>query len=88
MQGNNYQIDKEPLLALPLKSIPDPDQQPFIDLVDKILAITKDEDYLDNPTKLTKVKEYEHQIDQKVYKLYGLTKKRLRLWRDSALSLP
>ena len=47
-------------------------QQPFIDLVDKILAITKDEDYLSNPTKQAKVKEYEHQIDHMVYELYGL----------------
>lgn len=26
-------------------------QQPFIDLVDEIYGITKDEDYFDNPTK-------------------------------------
>jgi len=46
---------------------------PFIDLVDKILAITKDDDYLNDSSKQTKVKEDEHQIDQMVYQLYGLT---------------
>ena len=79
MQGNNYQIDKEPLLALPLKSIPDNDQNSFITLVDKILAITKDDDYLQNETKQKKVKEYERQIDKMVYKLYGLTQEEIKI---------
>lgn len=79
MQGNNYQIDKEPLLALPLKSIPDSDQKPFIDLVDKILVITKDEDYLENSSKQEKVKDYERQIDQMVYKLYKLTAEEIKI---------
>jgi type I restriction-modification system DNA methylase subunit len=48
-------------------------QKPIIQLVDQILAITKDEDYLSNPGKQTKVSELERQIDQMVYKLYGLT---------------
>jgi adenine-specific DNA-methyltransferase len=41
--------------------------------VDRILDITKDDDYLTNPAKQAKVKEYEHQIDEMVYELYGLT---------------
>ena len=48
-------------------------QQPFIDFVDKILAITKDADYISNTAKQNRVKELEHQIDQMVYELYGLT---------------
>jgi len=44
-----------------------------MNLVDQILALTKGEDYLSNPTKQTKLKEMEHQIDQMVYELYGLT---------------
>jgi hypothetical protein len=47
-------------------------QKPFIDLVDKILVITKDDDYLENPEKQAEVREYKKQIDQLVYKLYGL----------------
>lgn len=57
-------------LLLPI--ITEIDQKPLVDLVDKILEITKDDDYFENPNKQTKVKEYERQIDQKVYKLYGL----------------
>jgi len=56
---------------LPIPNIQQNEQQPFIDLVDQILAITKDEDYLSNPDKQAKVKELEHQIDQTVYELYG-----------------
>ncbi len=48
-------------------------QKPFIEIVDKILAITGSGDYLENPAKQAKVKEYENQIDQMVYQLYGLT---------------
>ena len=42
-------------------------------IVNKILSITKDDNYLENSTKQAKVREYEKQIDQLVYKLYGLT---------------
>ncbi len=33
----------------------------------------------ENFTKQAKVKEYEHQIDQMVYKLYGLTDEEIRV---------
>ena len=48
-------------------------QKPFIEIVDKILAITKSDDYLTDSTKQAKVKDYENQIDQMVYELYDLT---------------
>ena len=66
MQGENYQIDKEPLLALPIKKIPNKGQQPFIDLVDKILAAKKDNPQADTGT-------WEREIDRLVYELYELT---------------
>jgi len=36
----------------------------------------------ENLQKQAKVKEYERQIDQMVYKLYGLTDDELKLWRE------
>jgi type I restriction-modification system DNA methylase subunit len=48
-------------------------QSDIADVVDNILIITGSEDYLSNPTKQVRVKEYERQIDQMVYELYGLT---------------
>jgi adenine-specific DNA-methyltransferase len=66
MQGNNYQIDKEPLLALPLKEIPRDKQISFITIVDKILAAKQQNPQFDT-------KHLEDQIDIMVYKLYELT---------------
>ena len=48
-------------------------QNKFVTVVDKILAITQTEDYLQNEEKQNAVKEYEKQIDIMVYKLYELT---------------
>jgi len=42
-------------------------------IVSQILAITQEENYLTSLTKQAEVKEYEDQIDQIVYQLYGLT---------------
>lgn len=72
MQGSNYQIDKEPLLALPLKSIPDNKQQTFIELVDKIITAKKQN--LDANTS-----HWEREIDELVYQLYGLTEEEKRI---------
>jgi len=73
MQGNNYQIDKEPLLAIPICRSLKQEHVPIIALVDQILLTTKNDDYTNNPAKQAKVKELECQIDQSVYELYGLT---------------
>jgi len=67
------QIDLDVLEILPIKNILFIQQKPLIELVDKILNITKDEDYLENKSKQQKVKLLEAEIDQLVYKLYGLT---------------
>jgi adenine-specific DNA-methyltransferase len=79
MQGNNYQIDKEPLLSLPIIKPSEDEQEEIISFVNKILSLTQSEDYLQNPQKQAKVKQYERQIDQLVYKLYGLTKEEIEV---------
>lgn len=68
---NGYEVDNLPICELPLT-----DQKPF-DIVNKIFAITKCDDYLEDRSKQAKVCEYEKQIDQMVYKLYGLTKEEI-----------
>jgi hypothetical protein len=78
-QGNIYQIDKEPLINIPIKKAAVQEQKLFMDLVNEIFAIIKSEDYLTNPEKKNKVKEYEKQIDQMVYKLYGLTDDEIKI---------
>ena len=61
------------------------DQAPLIDIVDKILAVTKDDDYLENTAKQAKVREYEKQIDQLVYELYGLTAEEIKIVENDQL---
>jgi len=58
---------------LPIPDILEQQQQPLVELVDRIMALTQSDDHIQNPTKKAKVKEYERQIDQMVYELYGLT---------------
>ncbi|RMF97333.1 MAG: hypothetical protein D6734_02385 [Candidatus Schekmanbacteria bacterium] len=64
---------------LPIKQISLEGQRPFIDLVNKILSLTQSEDYFENPQKQAKVKEFQRQIDQLVYKLYGLTDEEIKI---------
>jgi len=65
-------------IPMPKCVLENPSQQkPIITLVDQILDITKDEDYLSNRTKQDRVKEYQRQIDRMVYELYGLTEEEI-----------
>ncbi|MFH1562261.1 MAG: TaqI-like C-terminal specificity domain-containing protein, partial [Nitrospirota bacterium] len=71
--GGAYTLKHETISLLPIKETSDKVQKPFIEVVDKILAITKSSDYFKNPVKKEEVKECERQIDVLVYKLYNLT---------------
>ena len=65
MQGNAYQLDKEPLLEIPIYKPSDKDANEIAKLVDKIISFKqqgKDSS------------EQEKQIDELVYNLYGITK--------------
>lgn len=68
---------------LPIKKISPEEQKPFIEVVDKILTITKSDDYFQNQCKQDKVKEYENQIDQTVYKLYELNNDEIKIIENS-----
>jgi len=77
-QGNIYQIDKEPLINIPIKKATVQEQKLFINLANEIFSIIKSEDNL----KETKIRKYEDQIDQLVYKLYGLTDDEIEIIED------
>ena len=69
MQGENYQVDKEPLMGIPLPANPTVTQQKQIaDLVDKILAAKTH-----STTTPADTSTLERKIDLLVYHLYGLT---------------
>jgi len=75
---SSFQFQAPQLRLMPVPKIVK-QQKPFVEIVDKILAITKSGDYLENPAKQAKVKEYEKQIDQMVYELYGLTDAEIKI---------
>ena len=61
---------------IPIVEIPKPDQQPFIDKVDQILSLKKD-----NPEADTAALEKE--IDFMVYALYGLSEEEIKIVEES-----
>ncbi len=65
---NGYEVD-----SLPVAPADETIQNQIADTADKILKITKSDDYQLNNEKQQAVKEYENQIDLMVYKLYDLT---------------
>lgn len=73
----NYYITQIPIPKLVIEY--PSKQEPIISLVNKILVLTKDDDYLANFIKQVKVKECERQIDQMVYKLYNLTPEEIEI---------
>lgn len=73
MQGDNYQIDKEPLLNIPINKPKTEIQNMISNIVDSIYDMTGSNDYSESIKKQEAVKEYEKQIDIIVYKLYDLT---------------
>lgn len=79
LSGGYLKINSSYLKNMPLKIISSNQQTPFIKLVDQILSITKDDDYLDNPDKQAKVKKLEEQIDKLVYELYKLTPEEIEI---------
>jgi len=78
-RGAGVDIGVEKLRSFPIKKTSSSEQKPFIDMVDKIMLITNENDYFGNEKKQVKVKEYERQIDQMVYKIYGLTKEEIEI---------
>jgi adenine-specific DNA-methyltransferase len=72
MQGNNYQLDKGPLLEIPIYNPSQSEQLPIIKLVDQIISLKKQ-----NPQANTT--NLEKQIDELVYKLYELTEEEVRI---------
>jgi adenine-specific DNA-methyltransferase len=67
MQGDNFQLDKEPLLEIPIKNTNKSIQKSIKELVDKIIK-AKEVD-IDSETKF-----FEDKVDSLVFELYELTK--------------
>lgn len=83
MQGNNYQIDKEPLIGLPIFAASPDSQLNLTHLVNEIIKLVGPDGEQTNPGKQSQVEKYEKQIDQLVYKLYDLTSEEIEIVENS-----
>jgi len=67
-KGESLELYYTPLTEIPIKKISLTEQQPFIDLVEKIIS-----------KKGTSTSDLEKKIDQLVYKLYDLTAEEIQI---------
>ena len=71
------------LRKLPICEISLKEQEPFINLVDKISSTSSERDYSKNAVKQVKVQKYKRQINGLVYKLYGLSDAEIAIVEDA-----
>lgn len=76
-KGEMLELLFAPLTEIPIKKISEPEQKPFIDLVDQILILKKQNKDADT-------KSLEAQIDQLVYKLYDITSEEIEIIENSS----
>lgn len=74
MHFDSYYVGKIPILKIDKEK-----QKDLVDIVNKIMKVTKSKESLSNPDILLQVKEYSKQIDQIVYKLYDLTPEEIKV---------
>jgi len=88
LQGDMLQIDKEPLLNIPIYVGDKSQQKQIIILVDKMLELNKElQKVTENSDKWNSVKaeieKTDKKIDQEVYKLYDLTEDEIKIVEKS-----
>lgn len=76
MQGNSYQLDKEPLLEIPIYKPTDSEATKIAILVDKIIA---------QKQQGKNSKNNETKIDELVYQLYDLTKEEINMIESASV---
>lgn len=87
-QGNLLQIDKAPLMDIPIRLPPLPQDKKIISLVDKMLELQKryhDEKISGNEKERLEqqIKNIDYEIDEEAYKLYGITEEEKRVIEES-----
>ncbi len=82
-RGAGFDIGVEKLRQFPIVQISSSDQKPFVNLVDKIIQITINDNYATNDKEQKIVRGIEEQIDKMVYKLYGLTSEEVKIVKDN-----
>lgn len=78
------QIRIKGLNSIPIKKPTQSEKKCIVDIVDKILLITKTQDFIQNTDSQARVKEFEKEIDQLVYELYNVTAEEIKIIEDSS----
>lgn len=81
--STNTNVTTSELSKLPIRIVNENITNQIVSIVCNILSITQTDDYLDNINKQNKVKQYQDEIDQMVYKLYGLTEEEIKIVEES-----
>ena len=91
MQGNNYQLDKEPLLKIPIILVDQENEIELIDLVDSMLNLNKE--LVNNHNNPHKKRIIENQIEitndkinQFVYGLYNLSDEEIEIIKNDLIN--
>lgn len=79
MAGGYLTVNQTLIGKIPISVVPINQEKELLLVVNKIIAITKDKDFLQDERKQNRAKEYADQIDQMVYKLYGLTEEEIKI---------
>ena len=82
-KGEMLELYKTPLSEIPIKELLNEEQQPFIELAEKILSLTHSSEYLKDELKQKLVQELEAKIDQLVFKLYNLTEEEIAIVEET-----
>ncbi len=72
-KGESLELYQKPLSEIPIKKADINIQSKFVVIVDKIIALSQSDHYLEDQERQDAVKQYEKQIDIMAYKLYELT---------------
>ncbi|MEK0338178.1 MAG: hypothetical protein QQN41_12160, partial [Nitrosopumilus sp.] len=78
-KGETLELFQKPLSEVPIMRIPHESQNKLILIVNQILSITKSNDYINKQAKQSRLKALEREIDQLVYKLFGLTEEEIKI---------
>lgn len=81
-KGQILELFATPLNEIPIKEISINSQETFAKLIDEILLLKNRDDYLQNPSKQKQVESLKNEIDQMIYRIYGLTEEEIRLLED------
>jgi hypothetical protein len=86
-KGGFFKISSAYLNELPIKKISPEQQKPFIKLANRMLDLNKQLQQEKSDSKRERlqqqIKDTDYEIDQRVYKLYGLTKEEIKIVEDN-----